>query len=69
MKKIVYNILLAMNFLHRSNVIHRDLKPANILVDPLTLDVKICDLGLARTMPENASKKAEEIGVVVHPRH
>ena len=51
-----------MKFLHSSNVIHRDLKPANILVDPLSLDVKICDLGLARTMPESTSKKIEDGG-------
>ena len=69
MKIIVYNILLAMKFLHHSNVIHRDLKPANILVDPVTLDVKICDLGLARTMPENTLKKAKERGEVISPRH
>ena len=28
---------------------HWDLKPANILIDKDTMDVKICDFGLART--------------------
>jgi len=40
-----------VNFLHEANVIHRDIKPANILVLD-DLRVKICDFGLARTMPD-----------------
>ena len=56
-------MLCAMKFLHNSNIIHRDIKPSNILVDPTTLDVKICDLGLARTMPENISKRVEDRSV------
>ena len=48
---ILYNTLCAVNYFHSANVIHRDIKPHNILVsDECT--VKICDFGLARTMPE-----------------
>lgn len=28
------------------NYIHRDIKPSNIIVDPLTLKVKLIDFGL-----------------------
>ena len=50
---IVYNTLCAIKFMHSANIIHRDLKPANILVDS-NCNIKICDFGLARTLPESA---------------
>ena len=50
---IIYNLLCAIKFMHSANIIHRDLKPANILVDS-DCNVKICDFGLARTLPESA---------------
>lgn len=52
---IVYNILCGMNFIHSANIIHRDLKPANILINP-NLDIKICDFGLARSMPSSGNR-------------
>lgn len=50
-KVILYNLLCAMNFLHQSNVIHRDIKPGNLLID-MQCNIKICDFGLARTLPK-----------------
>ena len=50
---LIYNTLCAVKFMHSANIIHRDLKPANILVDS-DCNVKICDFGLARTLPESA---------------
>lgn len=50
-KIILYNLLCAVNFLHTANVIHRDLKPSNVLLTD-QCSVKICDFGLARTLPE-----------------
>lgn len=35
-----------------ANVVHRDIKPENILVDNYC-NVKICDFGLSRTLPES----------------
>jgi len=32
-KFIVYQILRALRFIHRANIIHRDIKPSNILSD------------------------------------
>ena len=29
---IVYNLLCALNYVHKSNIVHRDIKPANILI-------------------------------------
>ena len=49
---IIYNTVCALKFLHSANVLHRDLKPANILIDT-DCNIKICDFGLARTLPES----------------
>lgn len=53
-KYIIYNLLCAVNFMDSANIVHRDLKPANILMNDLC-QVKICDFGMARTLPEHLS--------------
>lgn len=55
-KVILYNILCSVNYLHTSNIVHRDLKPANILVNSYCQS-RICDFGLARTLPESIRGK------------
>jgi mitogen-activated protein kinase 1/3 len=54
-RNIVYNLLCALNFLSSANVIHRDIKPGNILMNKYC-QVRICDFGLARTLPMCAGK-------------
>jgi len=44
---IMYQLLLAVQYVHSSGVIHRDLKPGNVLVNK-NCDVKLCDFGMAR---------------------
>lgn len=39
--------------MHSQNIIHRDIKPENLLINKSD-KLKICDLGFARTMPNNA---------------
>lgn len=46
---IVYQIALALRYLHSGEVIHRDLKPANILLNSDCF-VKLCDFGLVRSV-------------------
>lgn len=50
-KLIFYRLLCSLRLMHSCNIIHRDLKPANILLNPATMEVVICDFGLARTLP------------------
>jgi len=49
-KKIIYNLLCSLSFMHMLNVVHRDIKPANILLNS-DCYVKLCDFGLSRTLP------------------
>ncbi|KAI8620314.1 kinase-like domain-containing protein [Chytriomyces sp. MP71] len=48
--KIVYRILLAVNYLHSLGIAHRDLKPENLLLSDKTADAKIMisDFGLSK---------------------
>lgn len=55
-KIVLYNMLCAMNYLSSANIVHRDIKPANILLNK-HCQVKICDFGLARTLPESLNGK------------
>ena len=53
---IIYNTLCALKLLHSANVTHRDIKPSNILVNK-ECQVKICDFGISRTLPESCLGK------------
>ena len=57
---ILYNLLCSLKFLHSANVIHRDIKPGNILIDNYC-SIKICDFGLARTLPEELCASFEKL--------
>lgn len=46
-KKILHQILSAVEYIHLKGIIHNDLKPANILITSLGNDVKIIDFGLS----------------------
>ena len=47
-KRLSFELLSALSFLHSRNVLHRDLKPANLLYSSQTGSLKVADFGLAR---------------------
>lgn len=46
-RKIMFQILSALDYLHDLKIMHRDIKLENILINQNTLDIKIIDFGLA----------------------
>ena len=54
-------LTLAIEHLHKLNVLHRDIKPENVL---LTGDghVMLCDFGLAKTLPNRAARTRSFVG-------
>ncbi|GMR51504.1 hypothetical protein PMAYCL1PPCAC_21699, partial [Pristionchus mayeri] len=50
-----YQILCAVNHLHKSGIIHRDLNPCNIAVNGKAR-IKVLDFGLARNYQETTSR-------------
>jgi serine/threonine protein kinase len=48
-RRYLYQLVVAVAFLHANGVVHRDLKGANILVDP-TGQIKLIDFGAAKML-------------------
>ena len=46
-RKLIYQLLKGLAYLHAQNIVHRDIKPENLLVAK-DLRLKICDFGFAR---------------------
>ena len=50
--KVIHQLLLGLNYMHKRNIVHRDIKPENILLeskDVKNMNVKITDFGFAKS--------------------
>lgn len=56
-KRISFEMLKGLGYLHTMNVVHGDVKPANILLDATKNAIKICDMGIARLKHTIAATK------------
>lgn len=52
---LFYQLLCGMQYIGSAGVLHRDLKPSNLLIDLQSCQLRICDLGLARAVPQGFS--------------
>jgi mitogen-activated protein kinase 15 len=50
-RKLIYQLLKGLAYLHAQNIVHRDIKPENLLVAK-DHRLKICDFGMARLRVE-----------------
>ena len=66
--EIMHKMALAVDFLHRHQMVHRDLKPGNILVGP-DLEPKLLDFGLARQMDDGGRRLTLAGAVVGTPNY
>ena len=50
-RSTIWQLVRAIEYCHRHDVVHRDIKPENLLVSLSDKAVKLCDFGFARTLP------------------
>jgi calcium-dependent protein kinase len=48
MKKIMFQLMETLNYIHRHDTVHRDIKLSNILYDAGSKTIKVVDFGISK---------------------
>ena len=60
-KKYIAEVILGIEFLHKTNIIYRDLKPENVLID-FDGHIKLTDFGLSKALELHGKKAGSFVG-------
>ncbi|TRY53750.1 hypothetical protein DNTS_030565 [Danionella cerebrum] len=58
-RSYVYQLIKAVHWCHKNNIVHRDIKPENLLINSDDV-LKLCDFGFARDLSESADANYTE---------
>ncbi|KXN70308.1 Pkinase-domain-containing protein [Conidiobolus coronatus NRRL 28638] len=58
---VIREMLIALNYIHKQDIIHRDIKAANILLTEAG-QVQLCDFGIAREISLNSLQRYSFVG-------
>ncbi len=56
-KTLFKKVLSPINKIHEKGYVHRDIKLENFLIDPLTMNIAICDMGFAEELKHDKEVK------------
>jgi serine/threonine protein kinase len=64
--RMLMDVLLGLQYLHRKDIIHRDIKPNNILVKETDEGpvAKICDFGISKTSMSSTTRSSNLMGTI-----
>ncbi|XP_075769968.1 cyclin-dependent kinase-like 5 isoform X3 [Pelodiscus sinensis] len=58
-KSYIYQLIKAINWCHKNDIVHRDIKPENLLISHSDV-LKLCDFGFARNLSEGSNANYTE---------